>query len=191
MSDARGRGRGDRVRAWLGYRGRGTEPWARLRWALFRPWDGAGPHTVVFPRALGWPGQRGARLPARRPLLRCAWPNKRSPPRPAAAPRSGSAARRSAAGLACWAAARGLTSDQVVGAEVVLADGRVVECDEQRHEDLFWALRGAGALGLGVVTSLTLRTVPEPAATSFHVKWRRPVAALPQRPAHGQPRSAD
>jgi hypothetical protein len=54
---------------------------------------------------------------------------------------------------------------------VVLADGRVAECDDQRHEDLFWALRGAGAQGLGVVTRLTLRTVPEPAATSFHFKW--------------------
>jgi hypothetical protein len=54
---------------------------------------------------------------------------------------------------------------------VALADGRVVECDERRHEDLFWALRGAGAYGFGVVTSLTLRTVPEPAATSFHLTW--------------------
>jgi FAD/FMN-containing dehydrogenase len=54
---------------------------------------------------------------------------------------------------------------------VALADGRVVECGEQRHEDLFWALRGAGAYGFGVVTRLTLRTVPEPAATSFHLKW--------------------
>jgi Berberine and berberine like len=58
-----------------------------------------------------------------------------------------------------------------VAAEVVLADGRVVECDEQRYRDLFWALRGAGAQGLGVVTRLTLRTVPEPAATSFHLEW--------------------
>jgi hypothetical protein len=74
-------------------------------------------------------------------------------------------------GLGLLGRSRGLTSDQVVAAEVVLADGRVVECDEQRHEDLFWALRGAGAQGLGVVTRLTLRTVPEPAATSFHLKW--------------------
>src|SRR4029453_19184379 len=43
--------------------------------------------------------------------------------------------------------------------------------DERRCEDLFWALRGAGAQGLGVVTRLTLRTVAEPAATSFHLKW--------------------
>jgi FAD/FMN-containing dehydrogenase len=74
-------------------------------------------------------------------------------------------------GLGLLGRSRGLTLDQMVAAEVVLADGRVVECDEQRHEDLFWALRGAGAVGLGVVTRLTLRTVPEPEATSFHLKW--------------------
>jgi hypothetical protein len=74
-------------------------------------------------------------------------------------------------GLGLLGRSRGLTSDQLVAAEAVLADGRVVECDEQRHEDLFWALRGAGAQGLGVVTRLTLRTVPEPAATSFHLRW--------------------
>jgi FAD binding domain/Berberine and berberine like len=74
-------------------------------------------------------------------------------------------------GLGLLGRSRGLTSDQLVAAEAVLADGRVVECDEQRHEDLFWALRGAGAQGLGVVTRLTLRTLPEPAATSFHLRW--------------------
>ena len=74
-------------------------------------------------------------------------------------------------GLGLLGRSRGLTSDQVVAAKVVLADGRVVECDEQRHEDLFWALRGAGAQGLGVVTLLTLRTLPEPEATSFHLEW--------------------
>jgi FAD/FMN-containing dehydrogenase len=74
-------------------------------------------------------------------------------------------------GLGLLGRSRGLTSDRVVAAEVVLADGRVVECDGQRHRDLFWALRGAGALGFGVVTSLTLRAVPEPAATAFHLKW--------------------
>jgi hypothetical protein len=82
-------------------------------------------------------------------------------------------------GLGLLGRSRGLTSDQLVAAEVVLADGRVVECDEQRHEDLFWTLRGAGALGLGIVTRLTLRTLPEPEATSFHLRWPyRRAAAL-------------
>jgi hypothetical protein len=80
-------------------------------------------------------------------------------------------------GLGLLGRSRGLTSDQMVAAQVVLADGRVVECDAQRHEDLFWALRGAGALGLGVVTRLTLRTAPEPAATSFHLKWSYELAS--------------
>jgi FAD/FMN-containing dehydrogenase len=69
----------------------------------------------------------------------------------------------------------GLTSDALLGAEVVLADGRVVDCDTERHEDLFWALRGAGAGGFGVVTSLRFATLPAPAvATRLHVVW--PVA---------------
>src|SRR4030095_6158806 len=74
-------------------------------------------------------------------------------------------------GLGLLGRSRGLTSDQIVAAQGALGDGRLLECDEQRHADLCWALRGAGAYGLGVVTRLTLRTVPEPAATSFHLKW--------------------
>ncbi len=65
----------------------------------------------------------------------------------------------------------GLTCDRLVAAEVVLADGRVIDCDEQRHTDLFWALRGAGAGQFGVATSLAFETVPAPAATTFHLTW--------------------
>src|SRR5215470_3998064 len=65
VPDPRGRGRGDRVRASLGYRGRGTERRARLRWALVWTRDGAGSHADAFPGGLGRPGHRGARLPAR------------------------------------------------------------------------------------------------------------------------------
>src|SRR5262249_2292022 len=48
----------------------------------------------------------------------------------------------------------GLTSDQLLGAQVVLADGRIVDCDDDHDRDLFWALRGAGSGNFGVVTSL-------------------------------------
>jgi FAD/FMN-containing dehydrogenase len=71
----------------------------------------------------------------------------------------------------------GLTSDQLLAAEVVLADGRSVWCDEQDHADLFWALRGAGCLRFGVVTSLVFRTLPAPDATSFELCWPQRAAA--------------
>ncbi len=74
-------------------------------------------------------------------------------------------------GLGILGRKHGLTSDGLVGAEVVLADGRVVECDERRHGDLFWALRGAGGGRFGVVTSLRLRTLPAPSTTTFHLVW--------------------
>jgi len=60
---------------------------------------------------------------------------------------------------------------------VVLADGRILECDERHDPDLFWALRGAGGGILGVVTSLVVGTVPAPPATGFHLVWPHTAAA--------------
>ena len=74
-------------------------------------------------------------------------------------------------GLGILGRTHGLTSDQLLAAEVVLADGRVVECDERRDADLFWALRGAGGCQFGVLTSVTMRTVPAPTVTTLHLRW--------------------
>jgi FAD/FMN-containing dehydrogenase len=71
----------------------------------------------------------------------------------------------------------GLTCDHLLRAQVVLADGRVVECDEHHDGELFWALRGAGGGHFGVVTSLVFRTLPAPATTVFHLVWRPAAAA--------------
>jgi FAD/FMN-containing dehydrogenase len=65
----------------------------------------------------------------------------------------------------------GLTCDRLRAAQVVLADGRVVDCDEDREPDLFWALRGAGGGRFGVVTALVFDPVPAPAATVFRLAW--------------------
>jgi FAD/FMN-containing dehydrogenase len=65
----------------------------------------------------------------------------------------------------------GVTSDSLLGAQIVLADGRIVDCDDVHLGELFWALRGAGSGNFGVVTSLVFRTIPASPATNFHLTW--------------------
>jgi FAD/FMN-containing dehydrogenase len=66
----------------------------------------------------------------------------------------------------------GVTSDHLIGAEVVLADGRILRCDDHHEADLFWALRGAGAGNFGVVTTLVFRALPAPpTTTNVHLAW--------------------
>jgi FAD/FMN-containing dehydrogenase len=80
-------------------------------------------------------------------------------------------------GLGLLGRAYGLTCDALRGAQVVLADGRVVECDRDREPDLFWALRGAGGGQFGVVTSLVFAAVPEPRAIRLELRWPETEAA--------------
>ena len=57
----------------------------------------------------------------------------------------------------------GLTIDDLLAAEVVTADGEILQVDEESHPDLFWAIRGGGG-NFGVATRFKFRLNEVPAA---------------------------
>ena len=71
----------------------------------------------------------------------------------------------------------GLTIDNLLSVDMVLADGSFVTADENQHSDLFWAVRGGGG-NFGVVTSFTFRTHPVHTVTAGPMFW--PVEDAPE-----------
>ena len=61
----------------------------------------------------------------------------------------------------------GLTSDNLLEAEVVLYDGKVIRVNCKEHNDLFWALRGAGNCNYGIITEFVFKVYKIPIVTIF------------------------
>lgn len=70
----------------------------------------------------------------------------------------------------------GLTCDNLVAADVVLASGELVTCNAQQHSDLYWALRGGGGGNFGVTTSFTFTTHPIGQLGLMTLVWPRSAA---------------
>jgi FAD binding domain/Berberine and berberine like len=64
----------------------------------------------------------------------------------------------------------GLTIDNLIEADVVLADGSFVTANASDNEDLFWALRGGGG-NFGIVTSLLFQAHPVSMVYAGPIFW--------------------
>ena len=65
----------------------------------------------------------------------------------------------------------GLTCDNLVGLEMVTADGRIRQVDAGHDPDLLWASQGGGGGNFGIATSFTFTARPLASLTQFFLSW--------------------
>ncbi len=84
-----------------------------------------------------------------------------------------------AGGDTAWRGLFGTACDNLIGAQLVTADGALLELGPARNQDLFWAIRGGGG-NFGVVTRLDFRLYPirPPHTAAFAFGWNDIAGAL-------------
>jgi hypothetical protein len=65
----------------------------------------------------------------------------------------------------------GLTSDNIVGLEIVTAAGEIVTADAANNAELYWACRGGGGGNFGIVTQFGFSTFPVTETALFFATW--------------------
>ena len=93
-----------------------------------------------------------------------------SPCRPVSPGSTGIAGLTLGGGIGNLSRAYGLTIDNLIEADVVLASGELVTTDAERDPDLYWALRGGGG-NFGIVTSFLFRLHPVSTIVGGPVFW--------------------
>jgi FAD/FMN-containing dehydrogenase len=78
-------------------------------------------------------------------------------------------------GLGWLSGKHGASSDNLLAADVQMADGRLLTASPRENADLFWAIRGGGG-NFGVVTSMTLQLYPASELLAGRVSYRAPDA---------------
>jgi FAD/FMN-containing dehydrogenase len=80
-------------------------------------------------------------------------------------------------GLGWLMSTQGLAADNLIGVELVTADGETLNVDDESHPDLMWALRGGGG-NFGVAASLVYRLHPLSTVTGGLIA--HPIDAAPE-----------
>ncbi|MGH7922809.1 MAG: FAD-binding oxidoreductase [Candidatus Dormibacteraceae bacterium] len=81
-------------------------------------------------------------------------------------------------GFGFYSRAHGLTADQLIQTDVVLASGETVTADATHHPDLYWACRGGGGGNFGINTSMTFSLFGVGNVSVCTCEWKKNVESV-------------